>query len=597
MAEVDATPRPRRPRDRMKIVLAACFVLIGEPVLFLLARSGSADVGRVMLGGLPVLAAAGFLAGAWRHLGLRAIRRGVQLGFLTLFVMLFVAAVFPMYSYVVPDLFLRADPLAALSATAAGLRTQAPFVLVLLERLWPSLVVIGLTILLGRAFCGWICPLGTVVDISDHYFYRRIRKKARVVWPQLKYYVLAAVLVTALFSLQLAHLFDPIPLLTRTATLVVYPITLLVKSGAAGGAAQVGDWLRGSSVGPLSDLGRDLSRLRIHQGEPVYFAWNLVALAIFVGVLASSAYGRRFWCRNICALGGLVAILGRYGLLKRRVNDACTRCMRCHLDCKMSAISEEVEGTILRECILCWDCVDVCPHEANPIGFHVSGSAPRDDLAFGLTRRRLVGAVASGAALAGAAATGTARSHRGQRLLRPPGALPVMWQAGLTEARFSEEDFLATCIRCGECMKACPTHCIQPAFAEAGWEGFWTPVIVPKIGYCESKCNICGTVCPTGALRFFYIAQKDKLVIGMANINRDTCIAWYEDRDCLACDEACAYKAVQFQWLPMAREFDTVMHRRPVVDESKCVGCGQCEKACPVKPEAAIVIYAQEKKQ
>lgn len=594
----------RRHERSVRLRLTAATVVLGELTLFLLARfsptyytleaAGPAFLRRVMLGALPALVVAGYLMAAWRDLGWKGIRRGVQLGFLALFLMLFVAAAFPMYSYVVPDLFLRADPLLAGSAVMATAAGKASHFGAQLSRLWPSLVVIGLTLLLGRVFCGWICPLGTIIDLSDHYLFRRVSVKRRVLWPQLKYYVLAGTLVAALFSLQLAHLFDPIPLLTRTVTFAFYPIAILAHSAGVSGAAATGDVM--ANMG-LEQAGRGLSALRAAQSPPVYFGYNLLVLALFVGLLALSAYGRRFWCRNLCGLGALIALLGRYGLLKRRVNENCTRCMRCHIECKMSSISEEVEGTVLRECILCWDCVHVCPHDANPIVVTPESAAPKDDLAFGLSRRRLVGAMAGGLGLAALARTAPARAHRGQRLIRPPGAMPVMSDAGLTPTTFDEEDFLATCIRCGECMKACPTNAIQPAMMEAGLEGFWTPVIVPKIGYCEHNCNLCGTVCPTGALRFFYIAEKEQLISGVASINRDTCIAWYEDRHCLACNEACSYQAVPFQYLPMERESGTTYHRRPVVDEGKCTGCGQCEKACPVKPEAAIVVFAKGRSQ
>jgi len=593
--EARPAPSDTAPR-RLTARIVAATVVLGELALFLFARfsptyytleaDGPGFVRGVMLAALPLLLLAGYLTARWRDLGWKGIRRGVQLGFLALFVMLFVAAAFPMYSYLVPDLFLRADPLAAGSAVVGGDAELA--------RLWPSLVVIALTLLLGRVFCGWICPLGTCIDLSDHLLFRRVRPRKRVLWPQLKYYVLAASLVAAAFSLQLAHLFDPIPLLTRALALVLYPIVTLAQSAGVSGAARVGEALTNLGLGPV---GRGLSALRGTEASPVYLGHNLLVLALFVGLLALSAYGRRFWCRNLCGLGALLGLLGRYGLLKRRVNQNCTRCLRCHIECKMSAIPQEVEGTALRECILCWDCVHACPHDANPIVLTPQPSAPKDDLAFGLTRRRLVAAMAAGLGLAMAAKATPARAHRSQRLLRPPGALPVMSEAGLTPRPFDEVDFLETCVRCGECMKACPTNAIQPALAEAGWEGFWTPVLVPKIGYCEHNCNLCGTVCPTGALRFFYIAEKARLIIGTANINRNTCIAWYEDRDCLACNEACSYQAVPFQYLPMDREGGPVWHRRPVVDEGKCTGCGQCEKACPVKPEAAIVVFGKERKQ
>jgi ferredoxin len=264
----------------------------------------------------------------------------------------------------------------------------------------------------------------------------------------------------------------------------------------------------------------------------------------------------------------------------------------------MSAVPDDPHGTVLRECIQCWDCTCVCPEDANPIAWTARAKSDADQVALGLNRRRLLQGVVGGGSYALLAQTAAARTHRGKRLIRPPGAMHIMAEAGLTDRPYTEADFLATCIRCGECMKACITHCLQPAVGEGGWEAFWTPIIVPRIGYCEKICNVCGTVCPTGALRFFYIAEKEVLISGTAFINKSTCIAWYDDRACAACDEACHYKAVEV--VPIAQQRPggvTVVQRRPVVYEDLCTGCGECEKACPVKPEAAIVVYALEKQQ
>jgi ferredoxin len=527
-----------------------------------LARYG----GRGFLCALLPAVAAGYLIARARSRGLRGIRRGVQIGFLALFVMLFFAATYPLYSYIRPDLFLQLDPLAVGSALIAHSGIE-------LSRAWPALVVVAATVLFGRLFCGWVCPLGTVIDISDHLFFRRVPPRKRVVWPRLKYYLLAAGLIAALFSVQLVHLIDPIPVLTRTMATVAHPVGL-----------------RAYNVAAALGAGR--------YAEPRPFHENLVFLTIFVAVLLLGAYGRRFFCRNLCGLGALLAVLGRYGVLKRRCTDACTECLRCVVECKMSAIPPNPHGTVLRECILCWDCDDVCPVGASPVGWVPRAQSPGDEVRLGLTRRRLVGAMASGFAYAVAAKTGAASAHRTGKFIPPPGALHVMSQAGLTERAYAVEDFLATCVRCGECMKACITTALQPALGEGGFEAFWAPIIVPRIGFCEPQCNVCGTVCPTGALRFFWVAEKKHLICGIATINQSTCIAWYDDRDCLACNEACGYQAVEMKEIPLERgDGRRVLHRRPVMVEDKCTGCGECEKACPVKPDAAIYVVALERVQ
>jgi ferredoxin len=63
-----------------------------------------------------------------------------------------------------------------------------------------------------------------------------------------------------------------------------------------------------------------------------------------------------------------------------------------------------------------------------------------------------------------------------------------------------EKEFLSRCVKCALCQQTCPTGALQPAISEAGVEGFWTPVVVPRRGGCEFACTRCGEVCPTGAI-------------------------------------------------------------------------------------------------
>jgi ferredoxin len=196
-----------------------------------------------------------------------------------------------------------------------------------------------------------------------------------------------------------------------------------------------------------------------------------------------------------------------------------------------------------------------------------------------LNRRRLVQSFAIGIGWAAMARTGistkTARDSKiktsSPYLLRPPGALP-------------EDEFLDTCIRCGECMKVCPTNGLQPAVTEAGMEGFWSPLLVPRIGECTQNCNLCSEVCATQAIQPFTVAEKNFLFIGTAVIDRSACIVWNSDKPCLICDEYCSYHALKW------KNVDGV--RRPFVNEAVCTGCGICESACPIQPLAAIRVYS-----
>lgn len=489
-------------------------------------------------------------------------RRAVQLAALALFVWLFAQTRWLGAGAVAArPWFLRMDPLTALCAILAPTRTWLPLFV-------PALVLLIATALLGRFFCGWICPLGTTLDIAHHLLLRHRRRRPERNRPAWKYYILGASLVAAIFGTQLGWLMDPIPLFTRTLALVAYPIAV--------GAYNLGV-ISGRPV--LRGLGLSL----YPTDQPPAFTLNVLVLGIFTLIVALSALSRRFWCRNLCPLGALLAVVGRLGLWNRKVTG-CVSCGRCLDECKMGAIPSHGESfatTWSSECIQCYDCL-VCPQEnITSLGLHVP-SAPLDPT-LRARRRHFLGALGAGLLYGATASTGVGRKAAHARLIRPPGAI-LRTPQGIRP--MSEEQFRDLCVRCGNCMKACVTGGLQPAVAEAGLDGCFTPMLVPKLGHCEQSCTACGQVCPTGALGPFSVEEKSRIKIGLAAINTDRCLSWRQGphyKLCLVCAEQCSYGAVEV-WNDRG-------DRRPVVNADKCVGCGMCERYCPYNPEAAIVVY------
>jgi len=165
-------------------------------------------------------------------------------------------------------------------------------------------------------------------------------------------------------------------------------------------------------------------------------------------------------------------------------------------------------------------------------------------------------------------------------LIRPPGA---------TE----EETFLARCVRCGECMKVCPTNAIHPAFLEAGLEGLWTPILNMKIGYCEYECTLCIQVCPTDAIEELSLEQKQKTNIGLAFVDKNRCLPYAFARPCIVCEEHCPtpQKAIWVEELEVVNHAgEKVKVKQPHVDPDLCIGCGICQYKCPIKDEPAIYV-------
>jgi formate hydrogenlyase subunit 6/NADH:ubiquinone oxidoreductase subunit I len=140
-------------------------------------------------------------------------------------------------------------------------------------------------------------------------------------------------------------------------------------------------------------------------------------------------------------------------------------------------------------------------------------------------------------------------------------------------------------------MKVCPTNALQPASIQTGAEGFWTPVLVPKIGYCEFYCSLCTQVCPTSAIRELKIREKTKVKIGSAWINKNRCIPYVLGRPCRVCEEKCptSPKAITMTEAEMPLPDGSMEYLQlPVVDFDVCIGCGICETKCPVTDDPAI---------
>jgi len=138
---------------------------------------------------------------------------------------------------------------------------------------------------------------------------------------------------------------------------------------------------------------------------------------------------------------------------------------------------------------------------------------------------------------------------------------------------------------------------------EAGLEGLWTPVLIPRIGYCETSCVLCSQVCPTGAI--WEITSKEKgwsddlsrnakaIRLGTAFYDRGRCLPWAMATECIVCEEWCptSPKAI---FLRPAEVFDAVGNakqvKQPYLEPSRCVGCGACEYACPVQDRPAVYV-------
>ncbi len=403
------------------------------------------------------------------------------------------------------DLILQLDPLVAVGTL---LTTHTIYK----GLLW-GLATIILTIIFGRVFCGWICPFGAFHQFIGWLGSRRRKLKERIAANRyrkaavLKYFFLVAFLAAALIPLGsktvlLTGLLDPIPFFHRSFNLIVLPIA---------------DRFTGVlSVAP-----------RVYDGA--FLVGGVFLAAVFMNLLIP-----RFYCRFLCPTGALLGFLGRFAIWRIGKNlAACSNCMQCEKSCE-GACSPAREIRI-SECVLCFNCYDQCREN---VMVYATGESKGGEIALpDMTRRGLIVSSVSGLLAAQLFPLASTTAAGSTTLIRPPGSLP-------------EAEFLQRCIKCGQCMRICPTNIIVPSGLFDGIENLWTPVLNFTDGTsgCQLNCTACGHVCPTSAVRPISLTEKlgvdafaDKgpIRIGSAYVDRTRCLPWAMKKPCIVCQENC----------------------------------------------------------
>ena len=526
--------------------------------------------------------------------------------------------------------FLQLDPLVAVGTILTTHKLYWPL-------LW-ALAIVILTIVLGRFFCSWVCPFGSLHHFVGFLANRKktLAQKVRLNKYRkaqcIKYFILVFFLAMAAFpslqaSLQIG-LLDPIPLITRSFNLVLLPI---------------------------ADRAFNLTCPTERFYEVSWLIFTIFAAAVLLNLIIP-----RFYCRFVCPLGALYAILGRFAVWRIGKNQKqCSNCKLCEQSCEGGC---EPSGNIrISECVLCFNCLDDCKDEL--ISYQTVPSLAGETTNPDISRRGFVLSLTSSIfAIFAIRLSNKLGRNWPHSVIRPPGAL-------------AEEEFLKRCIKCGQCMRACPTNVIQPAGFEAGLEGLWTPVLNNRIGTsgCQLNCTICGQICPTSAIRPITLSEKHgtgqfadagPIILGIAFVDQNRCLAWAMDKPCIVCQENCPVSpkaiytrpyfstirdgiltvekitgntiqtlednlppgkfatgdyylltepanrikitantensikisnAKNFKEIPLKGSKIEVQIRlqRPYVDIEKCIGCGICEHECPVSGRKAISVSAE----
>ncbi len=207
------------------------------------------------------------------------------------------------------------DPLAGAEAIISSRSFYKPM-------LWSLLIPIAVTVLLGRVFCGWICPMNTLLEVVDKF--RRLLRMAEIRERDVKfslknkYLILTVVLgLVGVTGVPFIALFYPPAVMSREVHLFVF----------------------GSTVG----IG-------------AYVLLAICAIELFVS--------KRWWCRYICPGGALYSLLGRFRIVRVVRNEKnCVQCGECVRVCQFDLRPMLVQITDM-ECTNCGSCVRACNDDA-----------------------------------------------------------------------------------------------------------------------------------------------------------------------------------------------------------------------------------------
>lgn len=463
-----------------------------------------------------------------------------------------------------------------------------------------SLGLLLVTLVFGRVFCGWMCPFGTLHHFFGWIFPSRYLKggtrveqnKTHPVRQRVKYYLLYAFLAASLAGSAIGGLFDPICIAVRAIGLGVLPAMQYVTGTATDLVTETGS----RTAMRVADGATDFLAETVYSNKQPYFHQTWLIVVLLAAILFMNRFVPRFWCRVLCPLGAFLGVFARFALFgMEKDHSKCTDCNLCLVHCQGADSPQGGVKWRQDECHMCMNCETACPEDVIKFRF-----LPKRESTLSVpdTQRRTALTVAA----AGAVAIPAMRiadvidANYDHRVIRPPGSV-------------EEREFLERCIRCAECMKVCPNNALHPAWFEAGVEGLWTPILIPRIGYCEHSCVLCGEVCPTGAIQKITEAQKlgigqKPISIGTAFFDQGRCLPWSMGTPCIVCEEFCptSPKAIWVEEVSVPKRSATpgpegqeppmekVHVQRPHVDPSLCIGCGACEKVCPIQDKPAVYV-------
>lgn len=493
----------------------------------------------------------------------------------SIIVILLLTAVFVDISHLIPEkyinllLFLQFIP-SANKFISAGEAAAIGFIIILV-----------LTILTGRTYCSFLCPLGILQDIFSRAggkIKKRFRRFGfRKPHTFLRYSILAITLViTMTWGVYFLTLLDPYSIFGRTMTYFAKPVVLLLNN------------LLSFIFGKF-----DIYTF-VHAPVTAFTpaAYYIPAAFLLLFGILSIIRGRLF-CNAVCPVGTFLGLLSKVSLLRIKFDDSkCTRCGRCAIACKSSCIDFLNRDIDNSRCVGCFNCLKSCPDKA--LEYNISSFRKKTTETEAVTepvidngrRNAIIGSLLVLLGFRSAVTLGqnkTAPIPKKASTVKEKKTSPVSppGSAGIS-------NFTANCTACSLCISVCPNNVLVPSVKEYGIASVMQPHMNYHKGFCAYECIRCLEVCPTGAMLPLMKEAKKLTQIGKAVFIKDNCIVNTEKTACGACAESCPTKAVHM--VPFEGKL--------VIPETKdeiCIGCGHCEYACPTTPYKAIFVNGNTK--
>lgn len=429
------------------------------------------------------------------------------------------------------------------------------------------LLILLLTLITGRTYCSFICPLGIGQDLNSR-IGGRIKKKFRRYgykkpFTILRYAILAVTLViTMVWGIYMITLLDPYSIFARFMTYFAKPVVIILNNFVAGVLGKFDIYT--------------LNNVPV-KGFPLIVYSIPAAFFLLIGGLSLTK--GRLYCNMICPLGTFLGLISKISLFRIKFNEtACTRCGRCAIRCKSSCIDFLKPDVDISRCVSCFNCIHTCQDKAISYGIvNIKRKVHETDE----SKRRIIAGsllLLFGLSRVSNAQDKVAPKPKKESTVKDNRTCPVCPPGGVSIADFNKD-----CIACSLCINACPNGVLVPAYKQYGIAGIMQPVMDYHKSFCTYNCTKCTEICPTNALHPLLLEAKKLTQIGKAKFIKDNCIVKTEKTACGACSEACPTKACHM----IAYEGNLLI---PEVTEDICIGCGHCEYACPTVPYKAIFV-------